>query len=95
MTAVRIFYDLSGGLIAFNRNGTLFLNYRFFEAWRACSYLELHAFLILSTVDDQDVKNGDINQASLQLEVIKSMICPRYFTLAHEMAHNLVQPHNH
>lgn len=63
MTALHIFYDLEGGLIAFNRNGSLFLNYRFFEAWRACAYLELLAFLILSTVDDQDVKNGNINQA--------------------------------
>lgn len=63
MTALHIFYDLSGGLIAFNRNGSLFLNYRFFEAWRACLYLELHAFLMTSTVDDQDVKNGVINQA--------------------------------
>ncbi|KAG1807427.1 uncharacterized protein BJ212DRAFT_1449281 [Suillus subaureus] len=67
MTAVHIFYDLAGGLIAFNRNGSLFLNYRFFEAWH-----------------DQDVKNGDINQAYISW----------YFTLAHEIAHNLVQPHN-
>lgn len=67
MTALHIFYDLSGGLIAFNRNGSLFLNYRFFEAWH-----------------DQDVKNGDINQAYISW----------YFTLAHEIAHNLVQPHN-
>lgn len=67
MTALHIFYDLAGGLIAFNRNGSLFLNYRFFEAWH-----------------DQDVKNGDINQAYISW----------YFTLAHEIAHNLVQPHN-
>lgn len=66
-TALHIFYDLAGGLIAFNRNGSLFLNYRFFEAWH-----------------DQDVKNGDINQAYISW----------YFTLAHEIAHNLVQPHN-
>jgi len=67
MTALHIFYDLAGGLIAFNRNGSLFLNYRFFEAWH-----------------DQHVKNGDINQAYISW----------YFTLAHEIAHNLVQPHN-
>ncbi|KAG2339109.1 hypothetical protein BDR05DRAFT_1062316 [Suillus weaverae] len=67
MTALHIFYDLAGGLIAFNRNGSLFLNHRFFEAWH-----------------DQDVKNGDINQAYISW----------YFTLAHEIAHNLVQPHN-
>ncbi|KAG2126877.1 uncharacterized protein EDB93DRAFT_1257371 [Suillus bovinus] len=67
MTALHIFYDLEGGLIAFNRNGSLFLNYRFFEAWH-----------------DQDVKNANINQAYISW----------YFTLAHEIAHNLVQPHN-
>ena len=32
MTALHIFYDLAGGLIAFNRNGSLFLNSRFSEA---------------------------------------------------------------
>ncbi|OAX38848.1 hypothetical protein K503DRAFT_131582 [Rhizopogon vinicolor AM-OR11-026] len=67
MTALHIFYDLAGGLIAFNRNGSLFLNLRFFEAWH-----------------DQDVKNGEASQAHISW----------YFTLAHEIAHNLVQPHN-
>lgn len=67
MTSLHVFYDLAGGLIAFNRNGSLFLNHRFFEAWH-----------------DQDVKNGDVNQAHISW----------YFTLAHEIAHNLVQPHN-
>ncbi|KAG1726435.1 uncharacterized protein EDB91DRAFT_1263755 [Suillus paluster] len=67
VTALHIFYDLTGGLIAFNRSGSLFLNHRFFEAWH-----------------DKDVKNGDVNQAHISW----------YFTLAHEIAHNLVQPHN-
>lgn len=49
MTALHIFYDLAGGLIAFNRNGSLFLNLRFFEAWRAYAYLQpLLGSLILS-----------------------------------------------
>lgn len=34
MTALHIFSDVSGGLIAFNRNGSLFLNLRYYEAWR-------------------------------------------------------------
>ena len=33
-TSLHIFYDTSGGVIAFNRNASLFLNLRFFEAWR-------------------------------------------------------------
>lgn len=34
MTSLHIFYDMAGGLIAFNRNGSVFLNLRYFEAWR-------------------------------------------------------------
>lgn len=33
LTSCNIFYDLKGPLIAFNRNGSLFLNLRFYEAW--------------------------------------------------------------
>ncbi|KAF8894925.1 hypothetical protein CPB84DRAFT_1816083 [Gymnopilus junonius] len=52
LSNLHIFYDLKGGIIAFNRNGSIFLNLRYFEQWR------------------------------------------KYFTIAHEIAHNLVQPHN-
>lgn len=31
---LHIFYDLEGGIIAFNRNGSIFLNLRYFEEWR-------------------------------------------------------------
>ena len=34
LTCLHIFYDLEGGIIALNRNGSLFLNLRYFEAWR-------------------------------------------------------------
>lgn len=34
-SSLHIFYDIAGDLIAFNRNASLFLNLRFFEAWRA------------------------------------------------------------
>ena len=33
-TSVHIFYDLAGSTIAFNRNASIFLNLRYFEAWR-------------------------------------------------------------
>ncbi|KAI0701855.1 hypothetical protein BC835DRAFT_1435271 [Cytidiella melzeri] len=65
--SLHIFYDLSGGTLAFNRNASLFLNLRFFEAWH-----------------DEDVRNGELSKAYISW----------YFTLAHEIAHNLVQPHN-
>lgn len=32
--SLHIFYDLAGPLIAFNRNGALFLNLRYYEGWR-------------------------------------------------------------
>ncbi|KIJ62083.1 hypothetical protein HYDPIDRAFT_176650 [Hydnomerulius pinastri MD-312] len=67
MTSLHIFYDMTGGLIAFNRSGSLFLNLRYFEAWH-----------------DKDVKNGEHSQAQISW----------FFTLAHEIAHNLIEPHN-
>ena len=36
MTSLHVFYDMAGGLIAFNRNGSIFINLRYFEAWREC-----------------------------------------------------------
>lgn len=33
-SSLHIFYDLTGGTIAFNRSASIFLNLRFFEAWR-------------------------------------------------------------
>ena len=51
--------------------------------------------------DDAEVKNNQLNNAFISWYVIlKSPAIPslneifRYFTLAHEIAHNLVQPHN-
>ncbi len=34
LTSLRIFADKEGRLISFNRGGNLFLNLRYFEAWR-------------------------------------------------------------
>ena len=34
ITNLHIFYDYQGGVIAFNRNGSIFLNLRYFEEWR-------------------------------------------------------------
>ena len=34
--SVNIFYEIDGGPIAFNRNGNLFFNLRFFQEWRKC-----------------------------------------------------------
>ncbi|KAJ7647485.1 hypothetical protein FB45DRAFT_893565 [Roridomyces roridus] len=67
LTSLHIFYDLDGGLIAFNRGGSIFFNLRYYEAWH-----------------DADVKAGRLQGAYISW----------YFTLAHEVAHNLVHPHN-
>ncbi|KAF7975917.1 hypothetical protein HWV62_8178 [Athelia sp. TMB] len=66
-TSMHIFYDLGGEMIAFNRNASIFVNLRYFEAWH-----------------DKDVQNGNLSPAYISW----------FFTLAHEIAHNLVQPHN-
>ncbi|KAG8743102.1 hypothetical protein FRC10_000402 [Ceratobasidium sp. 414] len=66
-SSVHIFYDTKGQTIAFNRNGGLFLNLRYYEAWH-----------------DELVKGGNLQKALVSW----------YFSLAHEIAHNLVQPHN-
>ena len=59
-TSVHIFCDLAGSTIAFNRNASIFLNLRYYEAWR------MHRFLCLSPVltrirkiDDDRVRIGD------------------------------------
>ncbi|KXN90205.1 hypothetical protein AN958_04695 [Leucoagaricus sp. SymC.cos] len=64
---LHIFYDTRGGLIAFNRNGSIFLNLRYYEAWH-----------------DSEVRD----------RIVTNALISWYFTLAHEIAHNLVQPHN-
>ena len=40
LTILHVFCDVAGGPIAFNRDGSIFLNLRYFEAWREC-YLAL------------------------------------------------------
>ncbi|KAM0793307.1 hypothetical protein ACM66B_000766 [Microbotryomycetes sp. NB124-2] len=65
--ALNIFYDQQGPLVAFNRNGGLYLNLRFYESWH-----------------DADVQAGQRHEAIISV----------YHTLAHEIAHNLVKPHD-
>jgi len=67
LTSLHIFYDVGGEMIAFNRNASIFLNLRYYEAWH-----------------DMDVQEGNLSSAYISW----------FFTLAHEIAHNLVQPHN-
>ncbi|KAI1173675.1 hypothetical protein F4777DRAFT_556757 [Nemania sp. FL0916] len=64
---VHIFYDEVGNTIAFNRDGSIFCNLRFF--------FQLHG----------DLKSGgDKASATVWWWVV----------LAHELAHNIIQPHN-
>ena len=41
LSSLHLFMDMSGGVIAFNRNGSIFLNLRYYEAWRKLSALRL------------------------------------------------------
>ncbi|RYC63738.1 hypothetical protein CHU98_g2451 [Xylaria longipes] len=64
---LHIFYDEHGSTIAFNRDGSIFCNLRF--------YIQLHA----------DQRSGE-DRASAAVWW--------WVVLAHELAHNIIQPHN-
>ncbi|TFY51778.1 hypothetical protein EVJ58_g10387 [Rhodofomes roseus] len=66
-SSIHFYFDKTGQRIAFNRNASLFLSLRYFEAWH-----------------DKDVQGGNMKEALISW----------YFTLAHEIAHNIVGPHN-
>ncbi|GAA5897454.1 hypothetical protein JCM8208_003276 [Rhodotorula glutinis] len=65
--ALHVFYDLEGPLIAFNRGGAIYLNYRFYAAWH-----------------DKLVVEGKMAEPLIST----------YHSVAHEIAHNLVKPHD-
>ncbi|KHO00285.1 Neutral zinc metallopeptidase [Metarhizium album ARSEF 1941] len=67
-SVLHIFYDESGGTIAFNTGGSIFCNFRFF--------LQLHSAHVQSG-------SGKAEAATWW-----------WVVLAHELAHNLVSPHN-
>jgi hypothetical protein len=49
--SLQVFHDVSGGLIAFNSSGSIFLNLRFYEEWRTLILtLPCHARSDSSTV---------------------------------------------
>ncbi len=76
---VNVFWDREGPLIAFNRNGTIFCNGRYYEAWS-----ELQLLPHKLTSDDASVQRGQNRDALISW----------YFSLAHELAHNLESGHN-
>ena len=105
LTVLHVFYDVAGGPIAFNRDGSIFLNLRYFEAWRECYPGAMADIaLILDTPDDQDVQKGNPQQAQISWCVLSPYVSfssgidkialSRFFALAHELAHNLIKQHN-
>ncbi|KAI0600534.1 hypothetical protein F4775DRAFT_546316 [Biscogniauxia sp. FL1348] len=66
-SALHVFYDDAGGTIAFNRDGSIFFNLRF--------YIQLHA----------SQSSGDARAAAAVWW---------WVVLAHELAHNIIKPHN-
>ncbi|BGP21645.1 ubiquitin system component Cue [Rhodotorula toruloides] len=65
--ALHVFHDIEGPLVAFNRNGSLYLNFRFYQSWH-----------------DELVANGDLAEPLIST----------FHTIAHELSHNLVKPHD-
>ncbi|CCD56105.1 hypothetical protein BofuT4_P152370.1 [Botrytis cinerea T4] len=68
--AIHIFYDDHGNTIAFNSQGSIFCNFRFFQ--------QLHLKKLDSKSGEEKVDAGAY----------------WWIVLAHELAHNLVKPHN-
>lgn len=69
---LHIFFDLQGGIIAFNRNGSIFLNLRYFEEWRKCISSKArptdHSDYQFS--DDADVKARRLTDAFISWSVL-------------------------
>lgn len=65
VTSLHIFYDQGGDLIAFNRNASIFLNLRYYEAWRELS-LRIHVLASTDyhfSIDDSDVQANNLSAA--------------------------------
>lgn len=62
-TSVHIFCDLAGSTIAFNRNASIFLNLRYFEAWRTYHSFHWRKKLIAVLTDDDLVRDGELIEA--------------------------------
>ncbi|KAI6111932.1 hypothetical protein EV401DRAFT_239921 [Pisolithus croceorrhizus] len=87
-TTLRVFYDVSGGRIAFNYGGTIYLNLRYFEIWH----------------DEQvKTGNRQNARMSWSVQFAHCHSVPfskkkryhrRFLALAHEIAHNLTDQHN-
>jgi len=75
-SSVHVFYNLAGPTIAFNRDGALFLNLRYYEGWRKYKSLCSLSTTQIRSADDQQVKNEQRHKALISW----------YFTLAHEIA---------
>lgn len=64
ITNLHIFYDLQGGIIAFNRNGSIFLNLRYFEEWREWHFsLYFNEIQIRPFLDDLHVEENKLQEA--------------------------------
>ncbi|PWN54178.1 hypothetical protein IE53DRAFT_392097 [Violaceomyces palustris] len=64
---MNVFCDTKGPTIAFNRGGSIYLNFRYYLAWH-----------------DELVKQGKMADP----------LVSTYFSVAHEIAHNVVEAHN-
>jgi hypothetical protein len=69
---LHVFADSEGQLVAFNRSGSLFMNLRYFEAWRTFQFLPPTLDLSLVLLDDRDVQQGDYTKAMISWFVFSS-----------------------
>ncbi|KAK4217066.1 heat shock cognate 90 kDa protein [Rhypophila decipiens] len=82
--AMHIFYDEAGGAIAFNSNGSIFCNLRFFN--------QLHADRLKRPTTPTGIAAAAAGAWKQQARVEATTWW--WVVIAHELAHNLVHPHN-
>jgi hypothetical protein len=68
-TSLHIFYDQVGSTIAFNGNGSLFCNARYFEAWRKFIPVLCGNSPLISFVDNTEVSQGSLSGAYISWSV--------------------------
>ncbi len=77
-SSLHVFADNEGQLVAFNRNGSLFMNLRYYEAWRTYLLFTPARPTVIAhrcILDDRDVQRGDFSKAYI------SWYGPPYFCL--------------
>lgn len=98
--ALHVFYDKTGPLIAFNRSGSLFLNYRYADAWfgaqmRENKFEEALISTYFSLAHEVSGRGGVSCRRSFSRRFLTNLLTADASAFySAKLAHNLVLPHN-